>query len=245
MKKLNEDSLVAGDLRNLVDHIFEIDNYRSKMGDDKDVVVLSFTVESKEPAQDLISFIEKGYQFVLDADMSPGELSNGKYLVFVELERNKDIAENISNLLYGLEKLTDNKNFKFRYHKSFNSVDAVKEKLEEFIPTTPRDYETKLQEKTLENYDVFFNKSMLESIKSQSNILEFKKIYADPLKFKIIKFGQTKEILESIEEKISMGWNDMAEIMFLTKYVGNYNITKIGNNFIFENQGHSIIMEKL
>ena len=67
---LNEDSLKSGDLRDLVSHIFEVDCYKSKMGEDKDVVVLSFTVESRSPAEDLVSFIEKGYQFVLDADLN-------------------------------------------------------------------------------------------------------------------------------------------------------------------------------
>lgn len=33
--------------------------------------------------------------------------------------------------------------------------------------------------------------------------------------------------------------------MFLTKYIGNYNITKLGNKFMLENKGHAIIMEKL
>ena len=103
---LNEDSLKAGDLRNLVKHIFEVDNYKSKMGDDKDIVVLSFTVEHKAPAEDLVSFIEKGYQFVLDADMTPGELSDGKYRVFVEMQRTPKVAEQINDLLYGVQKLT-------------------------------------------------------------------------------------------------------------------------------------------
>ena len=31
-------SLRAGDLANLVDDIFEIDNFKSKMGDDKNIV---------------------------------------------------------------------------------------------------------------------------------------------------------------------------------------------------------------
>lgn len=243
MKHLNEDSLLANDLKNLVNHIFEIDSYKSKMGEDKDVVVLSFTVEDRSPAEDLVSFIEKGYQFVLDADMSPGELDDGKYRVFVEIERNRKIAENITDILYGLERLTGIENFKFRYHKSFNSLDAVKEKLEEMIPSSSSDYEIKLQEKTLESYDVFFGKSMIESINAQGELLQFRKIYADPLKFKIVRFGETKRILESLNEKIGVNYYDMAEVMFLTKYLGNYNITKMGNKFMFENQGHALILE--
>jgi hypothetical protein len=40
------------------------------MGTDADVCVISFKVAGKEPSADLVSFIEKGYDFVLDADVS-------------------------------------------------------------------------------------------------------------------------------------------------------------------------------
>ena len=59
--------LKSGDLNNLVYRIFEIDSYKSKMGSDADITVLSFTVYQKQPAVDLVNFIEKGYSFVLDA----------------------------------------------------------------------------------------------------------------------------------------------------------------------------------
>lgn len=245
MPLLNEDSLRAGDLKLLVNHIFEVDSYQSKMGDDKDVVVLSFTVESKEPANDLVSFIEKGYQFVLDADVTPGELSNGKYKVFVELERNRHVAENIAEILYGVGKLAEIENFKFRYYKSFDSKDAVVETLSEIIPNSPQDYEQRIQERRLESYEHFFSNSMLESVAMNDNILEFKKIYAEPLRMKYINSGATKDMLESLDERIAIGMNDMADVMYLTKYIGNYNITKLGNKYIFENKGRAIILEKL
>jgi hypothetical protein len=38
---------------------------------------------------------------------------------------------------------------------------------------------------------------------------------------------------------------DMAEVMFLTKYIGNYNITKVGNKFIFENGNWAVLLERL
>lgn len=245
MQLLNEDSLRAGDLQHLVNHIFEIDSYKSKMGDDKDVVVLSFTVESKDPADDLVNFIEKGYQFVLDADVTPGELSNGKYKVFVELERNRHIAENIADILYGVGKLSSIENFKFRYYKSFDSKDAVLETLSEIIPNSPQDYEQRIEENKLESYEHFFSNSMLESITANNDILEFRKIYAEPLRMRYVRSGNTKQVIESITERIAVGMNDMADVMYLTKYLGNYNITKLGNKYMLENKGYAVILEKL
>jgi hypothetical protein len=106
MQQLNE-GLLAGDLRMLVNNIFEVDSYASKMGEDKDIVVLSFTVESQKPADDLVEFVENGYDFVLDADISPGELNDGKYKVFVEIERNRRIHEQILELLNGVGLLSE------------------------------------------------------------------------------------------------------------------------------------------
>ena len=242
---LNEESLLANDLVNLVNRVFEVDNYKSKMGDDEDVVVLSFTVESRSPAEDLVSFVEKGYDFVLDADMSPGELEDGKYRVFVELQRTSKVSEQISEMLYGISKLTGIDDFAFRYYKSFDSLDANQEKLDEIIPTNPVLYKQRMQEQELNSYEQFFNNSMLENVRMQGNIIEFKKIYAEPLKFKYITSGPTRQVLENIEDRIEVGMNDMAEVMFLTKYIGNYNITKLGNRFMLENKGRAIILEKL
>lgn len=245
MPLLNEDSLKAGDLKLLVSHIFEVDSYKSKMGDDKDVVVLSFTVEDREPADDLASFIEKGYQFVLDADVTPGEMSNGQYKVFVELERNRHVAENIADLLYGVGKLSNIEKFKFRYYKSFDSKDAIAETLSEVIPNSPQDYESRIEEIRLENYQHFFGKSMLESVSMKNDVIEFKRAYAQPVRFKYIASGKTDKVLESVEERIAVGMSDIADVMFLTKYIGNYNITKLGSKFMFENSGHAVILEKL
>jgi hypothetical protein len=36
----------------------------------------------------------------------------------------------------------------------------------------------------------------------------------------------------------------MAEVMFLTKVIGNYNITKIGDTFIFENSGWAVALKR-
>ena len=60
------------------------------MGEDSDIVTLSFAVKGDQPAKDLVNFIETGYDFVLDADKTSGEQNDGKYRVFVEIERTKN-----------------------------------------------------------------------------------------------------------------------------------------------------------
>ena len=142
MRKLFE-GLESGDLKRLIHTELHIDEFRSKLGDDSDVIVLSFKVDSKEPATDLVSFIEKGYEWVLDADVSSGELEDGSYIVFVELDRNNQAATNIMQLMDELMNLTTQTTdeWRVRYYKARKEQQLSLEALESLIPTTPEAYE--------------------------------------------------------------------------------------------------------
>ena len=238
-------SLRENDLKDLVYRVFEIDSYKSKMGNDSDIVVLSFTVNEEAPARDLVDFIEKGYSFVLDADISSGEQFDGMYRVFVELERNNSIPEQIMEIMDGVGKLAGRTDWKYRYYKSFKSLPLNIESLQEQVPLDANTYSSTVTESNMNNFKNFFNKSYLESI----NLLEddeifLKKAYADPIAFKIQQFGNKNTILESINEKINV--NDYAEILFLTKYLGDYNICKFGKKLLtFENKGYTLVLERI
>ena len=65
MRKNLKEGLRSGDLDRYVSELFTIDQYKSKMGEDKDIIVLSFKVKEKHPAIDLMEFIEKGFTMPL------------------------------------------------------------------------------------------------------------------------------------------------------------------------------------
>lgn len=237
-------SYKAGDLKDLVNNIFEVDSYKSKMGDDEDIVVVSFTVEQSDAAKDLVDFIEKGYAFVLDADSTSGEVDDGKYKVFVEMERDRNVGRNIVELLDGVGKISNIDSFRFRYYKSFTSKEATEFNLSETIPNNSMTYFEKISESKMSNYKDFFNRSYLESSELMGDILYLKKAYADPIAFRIKDFNETNTINESLTQRINM--NDYAEILFLTKYLGDYNIMKFGNRTItMENGGHTLVVERI
>ena len=236
-------TLRTGDLRNLVDSIFEIDSYSSKMGDDRNIVTLSFSCNDKEPAEDLSNFLEKGYSFILDSDVTAGEQSDGTYKVFVELERDRAVHENIFEILDGISKLAEVDLFKFRYYKDFKSKVATLKEIESTVPNDPENYGIVATESNMNNFKNFFNRSYVDEISLNENVLTIKKKYADPLQFKFIDFGLTQQTLDSINE--SFNANDFAEIIFLSKYIGDYNITKYGNKLTFENQGHTLVLERI
>ena len=136
------EGLEQGDLARLIHPELHVDEFRSKLGDDQDVIVLSFKVDTKEPANDLVSFIEKGYDWVLDADVSSGEMDDGSYIVFVELDRNKQAPENIMQLMEEIVNLTgqDTTEWRVRYYKAHKEKELSIDSLQELVPTSPEQY---------------------------------------------------------------------------------------------------------
>lgn len=236
--------LRKGDLKDMMHDIFEIDSYASKMGSDKDIVTLSFSLKEKAPADDLMNFLERGYGFILDADVTAGEQSDGTYKVFVEIPRDKETHSNILEIVDGIRNLSDLEQLKFRYYKNFRSKDVSQESLEELVPNDPDNYGIKVNESNLENYKNFFNKSFLDSVEMVENVLYIKKKYADPLAFEFVDFGDSMPLIESIPEKMDI-MNSYPEIMFLTKYIGDYNICKYGNKLVFENKNKALILKRI
>lgn len=142
MRNLFE-GLEQGDLKRLIHPELHVDEFKSKLGDDCDVIVLSFKVDSKDPAADLVSFIEKGYEWILDADVSSGEMDDGSYIVFAELDRDESAPENIMSLMDDLMNLTDQdiEDWRVRYYKAHKETTLSLEALHNLIPLSPEAYE--------------------------------------------------------------------------------------------------------
>jgi hypothetical protein len=115
------------------------------MGEDKDIIVVGFLVMSKEPADDLVNFVEKSYDWVLDADVSSGETSDGNYMVFVEMQRKPNAAKQIFTMLEDMMNLTDQTvdDWSFTYYKKPAGLPVTLENLEKEIITSPEEYEAK------------------------------------------------------------------------------------------------------
>ena len=235
-------SLNKHDLKYCVDHIFEVDSYQSKMGTDDKIVVLSFRVKPIQAAEDLVNFIEKGYEFVLDADKTSGEQSDGYYRVFVEMERSRHVSKQITEILDGIKKLADVNEFKFRYYKNFRSQPADQTTLETIVPKDSNEYGIRKNETAMENYKNFFANSYVDDVIMEDNHIVFSKKYAEPLRFKFVDQGITVNKLREITESYSL--NSFPEVLYLTKYIGDYNISIYGNKYVLENDRHCVILEK-
>ena len=139
--------LSHGDLRMTIDETVEIDRYKAKMGTDEDVAVVNFTAENKDAGQDLVDFLESGYDWILDSAVSLGTNNKGKYLVFVEVERNEDLVDNLGYMLKEVGKVAEINDWRFRIGKSPMSREVTEESLS-MIPNSPEAYARYLTDST-------------------------------------------------------------------------------------------------
>jgi hypothetical protein len=214
------------------------------IGDDDQVVVVSFEVKHEDAAKDLENFIEMGYSFVLDADCTAGETDDGSYFVFVELERGRHIAEQILEILEGVKKLANLDHMRFRYFKNFKSQEANIENINIAVPQDKDSYELATKRNTMDNFQEFFKNSYADEIKLIDESISFTRPYSGTVTFDIVASGNKNNVYDSIKGPIVLESKDMAEVMFLTKVIGNYNINKISNTFIFENNGWAVALER-
>ncbi len=238
------ESLQFGDLRNLVSDVFTVDQYKSKMGEDRDIVVIGFKVKEKHPATDLMEFIEKGYDFILDADISAGEESDGKYQVFVEVERTPKLAEYLNQLFKGVGRLCDCKEWRFRYQKAPASVPFNEETVLEHIPLTPEDYESKILEIKGNDIKSVLDQGSVEVDLDEDNNLTFSKPYSGDITAKFISIGNYEDVKETLPGKLSLDESSQSQVLFLTKYLGKYDIDKIGDKFLIRNGERAIVIQK-
>jgi hypothetical protein len=135
------ESLSFKDMEGLIKPTVHVDEFSSKMGDDDDVVVVSFFVRDAQAAKDLMMWFEKGYDFVLDADRSPGEIKPGRYLVYVELRRRSTAGDNVETLLNDLNTLTEFEDSSaWTMHYRDKEIPFSRDAFDNTVPLTPRAY---------------------------------------------------------------------------------------------------------
>jgi hypothetical protein len=240
---LNE-GLKAGDLEGVVSKRFSVDQYKSKMGDDRNIMVLAFVVDSLAPAKDLERFAETGYKEVLDADATPGTMADGKHRVFIEFARQEGVDKHVHKFLEDLKKLTNIETFEFTYHKRTVPFEASAKNLADVLPLTPIAYAQKINSLKLGEVKDFFDKFNMMEFKLDNNIIEVTKQGADKLKFQLHAFGETKMVMNETKA-FKIDQSAMSECMWLTKYFGPYNITKTyEDRFIFSKGGESALISK-
>lgn len=162
MTKILNEGLDYHDLEGIVTPKVTVDEYAAKMGKDSEIVTLSFIVNNKQAGSDLSDWFERGYDFVLDAQVSEGELSTGKYLVFVEMNRRTSVPKRIITLLEDLETLTGLPVKDWTVVVDGEEYEPEEEVLKQVITLSPQQYREEIEPEQEEELNEMRERAGLE-----------------------------------------------------------------------------------
>jgi YHS domain-containing protein len=137
---LLSEALEYKDMVGIMKPTVHVDEFASKMGDDDDIIVVSFFVRDRQAARDLSNWFEKGYDWVLDADVSPGEIRPGRYLVYIEMRRRSTAGEKIASAIEDLGTLTEFKPDQWIMHYNGKEYPFSREEFDRHVPLSPKEY---------------------------------------------------------------------------------------------------------
>ena len=250
MRQINNKSkltegLRAKDLSGFIENKISVDRFRSKMGEDQDVVVLAFDATEKYPAMDFMEFLEKGYSFILDADISAGEEMDGHYKIFVEIPRSIKLPDQLEHLKSWISQVCDCYDWEFKYYQDSQYWPLNREMVAEHVPLTVEDYEHRKNMIKQDKVKEFFDQGAVDVTLDENDTITFKKPYSGDVTAKLVAMGDHDMIKDQIPGAISLDESSQSQVMFLNKYLGNYSIDKIGHNqFLITNGDKSVIIEK-
>jgi hypothetical protein len=120
--------------------------------------------------------------------------------------------------------------------------------IKNFLYQTPTDkdaYSAKVLE--IKNNDVskFFNQGAIDGVTLESdNTMTFKKPFFGNLRMKFISIGKYNDVKQTVPGALTLDENSQSQVFFLQKYLGNYDIDKIGSKFLIRNGNYAIVAEK-
>ncbi len=140
MNNLLFEKLEYKDMVGMMKPTIHVDEFSSKMGDDEDIIVVSFFLRSQTAARDLMNWLEKGYEWVMDADVSPGEIKPNRYLVYIELRRRSSAGRWIQEMLEDMSTLTEYELDDWTMHYDGESYPFSVETFDRLVPLSPKEY---------------------------------------------------------------------------------------------------------
>ena len=149
MNKILSEGLDYHDLEGQLETVVSVDDYAAHMGEDCDIVTLAFIIRSERAGNDLVDWFERGYDWVLDAQVSEGELRPGRYVVFVEMSRRTTVPGRIIELLEDMITLTDIPLKDWTIKIDDEEYPAEEDVLRQVIVLSPHEY--RKEEDTVDN----------------------------------------------------------------------------------------------
>ena len=241
-------SLKNGDLFGTILSDVSIDEFEPKAGNDSNVIVVAFYINDKDPAEDLNTFIQRGYIDTLDVEVSPSTDEDGHYLVFVEMSRDDTFPNKFQALIKDVENLTGNMKWKIRtYYSDDRTFSFNDPELFNYIIVDPDQYVSKDEFKMKdmkESIEKFFKESMMTNLTIiDSNVIiegNGRKIIAE-----VIDVGDYDIVIGRnflSESAFGVGQNPF-EAQVLMSILGNCQILPLGK-YLCVNRDDKVMLLK-
>ena len=191
-----------GEMENLVNSVISIDQYKPKIGEASETVVVAFEVFNEKGANDLSNLIETDVTESLDVDTSQGPNNNGNYLVFVEFTRDENLHKNIMEIMKCVSNATQITEWQYEYYKGDTKQDLNEDNLSNTVLDNQQQYVLKYaqQMETVNEENESLDHAVLKSI-------DIIRRYLDDVE--VDGYENLRSDLDDIEEKI----HDDIEIM--------------------------------
>lgn len=204
--------LHEGDLQDTILKKVSIDEYEPKTGDSADVLVLGFSCKEASQGNDLYNFLNNSIYEMRDVEVSPNPNPDNYYMVFVEMDRNDGVTENIRNIVKDVENLSGKMAWVGKTHLTDDFHPLFDEGIAQFIIQEPENYMTKsdwedkqAETQAIEDSVETANQNILEFLKSSNllnasinnNTLEVEDKFNEA-KLEVVGFGEAKDIMAEI-----------------------------------------------
>ena len=83
----------------------------------------------------------------------------------------------------------------------------------------------------------------MDDLTINGDIITIHKPFDQKVTLRMIKEGNEETILEGSEDAIQVDTEATSEVFWLTKVLGDYNINKVGENFVFNNGKQAMLIK--
>ena len=241
-------SLKNGDLKGTVLPEISIDEFEPKAGNELEVIVVAFYLNDEGPANDLNTFIQRGFVDTLDVEVSPNTDDDGRYLVFVEMERNHTFPEKFRALVKDVNNLAGKTEWKIRTYFSDGKEFLLDDpELYNYIVIDPAEYVPKDEFKMndmQESVKAFFSNSLLATLTIDNNVVTMsgngKKVIAE-----VVDVGDYDTVIgrNFLSESAFKVGQSPYEAKVLSSILGNYQILPLGNYLCVNNNDNVLLLK--
>ncbi len=256
--------LRENDLANTVLKKISVDEFEPKTGTSENVLVLGFQLSENLPSKDLYKFLNNSIIEMRDIEVSPNPNPDGYYMVFVEMDRQEEVLNNIKSIVEEVERLSGKLNWEVSTTLSEESIALDNDELIKYIQIDPENYMTKdefvsqqeavqqkEEEHRLEEEAKDNSNTILEFLKA-SNILEAGlndgKLHLrgarDIATLEVINFGHGPDVMSEVgisESAIKLE-HDKIAMAKLNAMLGEMKALPIDEYIVIYNPAHRDIL---